>query len=467
MTSHDLALLNALLCNDFPSFVRRSFHTLHPGTPYLDNWHHAAIAYQLDRVRRGEITRLIVNLPPRYLKSLMVSVAFPAFLLGHEPWRRIFCISYGGELTDKHSADFRSIIESTWYRRAFPKMRIRRSLENEMITTQRGFRKGTTVMGALTGLGGDLFIIDDPQKAVDAQSEARRNSLNHWVSNTLMSRLDNKKTGAIIVVMQRVNMQDLSGYLIDSGGDWHVLDLAAIAEKDECIPIGEGRFHLRREGDVLHPERESQAVLAAMKTMLGSENFSAQYQQSPVPAGGAIIKRAWLRYYTTLPERKWTDHVIQSWDTAAKGGAHNCWSVCTTWLFKDGMFYLMDLTRGRYEYQKLRAVALTLADAHKPEAILIEDASTGTALAADLQEHHRYAVKLIPVEKDKESRLYVHQAKFEAGLVLFPQHATWLRDLVDELIAFPVGKADDQVDSLSQALAHKKSGYDSTLSWVG
>jgi len=204
-----------------------------------------------------------------------------------------------------------------------------------------------------------------------------------------------------------------------------------------------------------------------MRQTLGSEIYSAQYQQSPVPMGGAMIKRAWLRYYTTLPERKWTDQVIQSWDTAAKGGAHNCWSVCTTWLLKEGVFYLIDLTRGKYEYQKLRAVALELAEAHKPDAILIEDASTGTALAADLQERHRYAVKLIPVERDKEARLYVHQAKFEAGLVRFPQYATWLRDLEDELLAFPVGKADDQVDSISQALAYKKSGYDATLSWVG
>jgi len=346
-------------------------------------------------------------------------------------------------------------------------MRIRRSLEDEVTTTQRGFRKSTTVMGALTGLGGDLFIIDDPQKAVDAQSEARRNSLNHWVSHTLMSRLDNKETGAIIVVMQRVNMQDLSGYLIDSSDAWTVLNLPAVAEADERIAIDKNIYHLRREGDVLHPARESLATLEMMRQTLGSEIYSAQYQQSPVPMGGAMIKRPWLRYYTTLPERKWTDQVIQSWDTAAKGGAHNCWSVCTTWLLKEGVFYLIDLTRGKYEYQKLRAVALELAEAHKPDAILIEDASTGTALAADLQERHRYAVKLIPVERDKEARLYVHQAKFEAGLVRFPQYATWLRDLEDELLAFPVGKADDQVDSISQALAYKKSGYDATLSWVG
>lgn len=463
---HDRDVVDTLLRSDFLSFVRRCFQTLNPGASFLDSWHLAAIGYQLDRVRRGEINRLIINLPPRYLKSLMVSVALPAFLLGHEPWRRIFAISYGGELSDKHAGDFRSIVESAWFKRAF-KMRIRRSLEDEVVTTQRGFRKSTTVMGALTGLGGDLFIIDDPQKAVDAQSEARRNSLNHWVSHTLMSRLDNKETGAIIVVMQRVHMQDLSGYLIEASDGWTVLNLPAIAEADERIPIGESTYHFRKEGDVLHPARESLATLEIMRQTLGSEIFSAQYQQSPVPIGGAMIKRAWLRYYTKLPERNWTTKVIQSWDTAAKGGAHNCWSVCTTWLLADKNYYLLDVVRGRYDYPRLREMALTLADRHEPDVILIEDASTGTALAEDLQEHHRYAVQLVPVERDKEARLYVHQAKFEAGLVHFPKDAPWLRELENELLAFPVGKADDQVDSISQALAHRKSGYDWTFSWVG
>jgi hypothetical protein len=173
--------------------------------PFLPNWHIKAIAYQLERIRRGEINRLIINMPPRHLKSLTVSVAFTAFLLGLEPWRRIFAISYGNELSSKHASDFRSVVQSSWYIRTFPKKRIKRSLEDEVFTTARGFRKSTTVMGALTGLGGDTFIIDDPQKAADAQSESRRNSVNHWVTHTLMSRLDNMETEAIIVVMQRAD----------------------------------------------------------------------------------------------------------------------------------------------------------------------------------------------------------------------------------------------------------------------
>ena len=166
---HDL-----ILRNNFDAFLRRSLMTLNPGQPYLPNCHISAIAHQLNRVRRGEMTRLIINMPPRHLKSLTVSVAFPAFLLGHEPWHRIFTISYGSELSSKHASDFRSIVEASWYRRAFPNMRIARSLEDEVHTSARGFRRSTSVYGTLTGLGGNIFMIDDPQKPVDAQSDTQR-----------------------------------------------------------------------------------------------------------------------------------------------------------------------------------------------------------------------------------------------------------------------------------------------------
>ena len=234
-------------------------------------------------------------------------------------------------------------------------MRIARSLENEVSTTARGFRKATSVYGTLTGLGGDIFIIDDPLKPVDAQSEAQRNGLNQWVSNTLMSRLDSKERGVVIVVMQRVHLNDLSGYLIESG-DWTVLSLPAIAEQDEVIAIGEDQFHRRRAGEALHPEFESLASLQKLQRQIGSDVFAAQYQQCPVPPGGAMIRREWPRYYDHLPERTYRTEVIQSWDTAAKDGAQNDWSVCTTWMIIDDHYYLIDLTRGRYEYPRLKKV---------------------------------------------------------------------------------------------------------------
>jgi predicted phage terminase large subunit-like protein len=462
----DRDLLNALLRSDFNSFLYRCMLTLNPGAAFMPNWHLEAIAYHLQRVRAGEITRLIINLPPRYLKSLTVSVIFPAFLLGHNPRLKIFGISYGTELSGKHAADFRAIVESTWYKRAFSNMRISRAAESDVFTTKRGFRKSTSVNAALTGLGGDIFIIDDPQKPVDAQSETLRNGVTQWFSNTLRSRLDNKETGVIIVVMQRVHLLDLTGYLTESSDEWNVLSLPAIAEADEQIAVGSGEHYLRRAGEALHPAYESLATLEKLRNEVGSDVFAAQYQQAPVPPGGAMIRKEWLRYYEVAPERTYRTKVIQSWDTAAKNGAQNDWSVCTTWLIHDKHFYLLDVTRGRYEYPRLRETAAALAERFKPSVIMVEEASTGIALAQELRQAGTYAVRPIPVEHDKIGRLYVQQAKFEAGLVLFPKAARFLAALETELLTFPQGKTDDQVDSISQALAYKP-GYDASLSWVG
>jgi predicted phage terminase large subunit-like protein len=466
MLTLDEALLKAALRDDYPTFLHRCFLTLNPGVPLVPNWHIEAITYQLERIRRGEITRLIINMPPRYLKSLTVSVAFSAYLLGHDPRTRIISISYGNDLSAKHSADFRSIVQSHWYRKAFPGMRIVRDVGDEVITSLKGFRKSTSVGGALTGLGGNIFIIDDPQKPVDAQSEAQRRSLNQWFANTLMSRLDNKQTGAIIIVMQRVHMDDLAGFLAASSDEWTVLSLPAISEVEECIPIGPDRFYRRRPGEALHPTYESLETIRKLQQTLGSDVFAAQYQQCPVPPGGAMIRRDWLRYFEKAPERASRSKVIQSWDTAAKDGAQNDWSVCTTWLIIDKHFYLLHLSRGRYEYPRLRDTAVTLAERFKPDTILVEDASTGSALAQELKAKRSWAVRLVPIERDKVGRLYVQQAKFEAGLVLFPKGAEFLPELEAELLAFPQGRTDDQVDSISQALAYKGSNYDTSMSWV-
>ena len=465
MNSHDTKLLHAGLRSDFVTYLYRCFLHLNPGALFLPNWHIHAIAYQLERVRRGEITRLIINLPPRYLKSITVSVAFPAFLLGLSPSRRIITISYADELSAKHASDFRSVVHSRWYQRGFPSMRILRSTEGELLTTKRGFRKSTSVSGTLTGLGGDLIIIDDPQKPADAQSDARRSSVNQWVTNTLMSRLDNKQTSAVIVVMQRVHMDDLSGYLTGSSDDWTVLSLPAIAEEEASIPIGPNKFYHRQIGEALHPTHESIETLRKLEQTLGPDVFAAQYQQSPVPAGGGMIKRTWLRYYDDAPANIPGSRIIQSWDTAAKDGAQNDWSVCTTWLVADDNYYLLDLVRDRFEYPLLRDTALELANRFKPHEILIEEASTGIALAQELRERGDFFINPVKIERDKIGRLYVQQGKFAAGRVWFPRSAPFVPELERELLTFPQSRHSDQVDSISQALSYEL-GYDYTYSWV-
>ena len=461
MAKYEQVLLDAILRNDFKSFLRRCLATLNPGMPFLPNWHIKAITYQLERARRGEINRLIINMPPRHLKSLTVTVAYTAFLLGHDPRQRIFAISYGSELSSKHARDFRAIVESPWYRRVFPKMRITRGTDDDVTTSRKGFRKATSVGGALTGMGGNMIIIDDPQKPTEAQSEALRNKVNDWVSNTLMSRLDNKETGAIIVVTQRVHMDDLSGFLMTERKGWEVLSLPAIAEVEDRIQIGDDDFYYRKVDEALHPAHESLETLLRLQQELGPDVFAAQYQQCPVPAGGNMIKREWIRCYeqNELPKRTYRTKILLSVDTAAKDGAQNDWSVCATLQVEDGVYHLLDITRGRYEYPVLRQVVTELVKRYAPDVVLIEDASTGIALAQELRSALRKPVELVKIEHNKIGRLYVQQAKFAAGLVRFPKGAAFMGELERELLTFPQCKHDDQVDAISQALAYEFSGY--------
>jgi hypothetical protein len=238
MRPSDSRTLEALLRSDFRAFVHKVFATLSPGQTYVSAWHVEAIAWRLEQVRRGEVRRLIINMPPRSLKSITASVAFPAFILGHDPSRRIICVSYSGDLTKKHSNDFRAVLEVPWYRRTFPNARTGpyKNSETEIELTARGFRLATSIGGTLTGRGGDIIIIDDPLKPDDALSETKRSAANHWFANTLLSRLDDKRTGAIVVVMQRVHMDDLTGFLLSQSDEWEVLSLPAIAERPPWRP---------------------------------------------------------------------------------------------------------------------------------------------------------------------------------------------------------------------------------------
>jgi predicted phage terminase large subunit-like protein len=461
-------LVAAILRKDLACFVRRVATTVVPaGLTW--NWHLDAICHALEQVRLGTTRRLIINLPPRSLKSVIASVAFPAFVLGHDPSKRIICVSYAQDLATKHSNDFRALLGSDWYRRIFTRTRPsdRKNTEAEVQTTLGGMRLATSVGGTLTGRGGSLIIIDDPIKPDDALSATTRDSCSKWFSNTLLSRLDNKVEGAVVIVMQRVHMDDLVGYVTrQTGTDWTVLNLPAVSPADLDIPIGEGRTHRFREGSLLHPEREPQHVLDDLRANLGSDSFSAQYLQQPVPPGGAMIKRKWISRYRETPTRKPGQSIIQSWDTAAKGGPGNDWSVCSTWLVARPNYYLLHIHRGRHDFPELRHKAIELSKRYNPTRILIEDIGAGTALHQELRKMGLPA-RAIKVNRDKQVRMAEESVKFENGFVHLPETAAWLPVLEDELFAFPGGRHDDQVDSISQALKHGASGYQLTAENIG
>lgn len=462
----DARKLEALLRNDFRPFIHKTFATLAPAQKYTRTWHVEAMAWQLERARRGDLRRLIINMPPRSLKSIVASVAFPAYVLGHDPSRRIVCVSYSGDLSKKHSNDFRALIESAWYQSTFPDTRIGpyKNSETEIELTARGYRLATSVGGTLTGRGGDIIIIDDPLKPDDALSETKRSSANQWFANTLLSRIDDQRTGVIIVVMQRVHMDDLTGFLLDQSDDWELLSLPAIAEVDETIPLSAKRTHKRSIGDPLSPIRQPLDTLEALKLQLGSDAFSAQYQQAPVPPGGAMVKRHWIKRYSVLPPETERRLTIQSWDTASKGGPDNDWSVCTTWIrAKNTNWYLVDVWRGRVDYPTLKAKVQSQAEKFEAQRILVEDAGAGIALVQELRGRVSGIIGVKP-NGDKESRMAVASAKIEAGQVLLPERAEWLADLEAELFAFPGSRHDDQIDSISQALLDKNHSLMSMLS---
>lgn len=453
----DRPLLCGAIQTDFYAFAQRCFQTLHPGVQFLPNWHIEAIAYHLQRVQAGTIQRLIINLPPRYLKSLLASVISPAFMLGHDPSKRIICASYSSDLATSFSIQTRTVIRQDWYRETFPTTEISRTkdTETEFHTTQQGYRLATSVGGSLTGRGANLVIVDDPLKAHDAASDAIREQVNSWFGNTLMSRLDDKRNDAIVVVMQRLHVDDLSGWLQRNSDDWVVLNLPAIAEHRQTFQVDENQFHTREVDDVLHPEREPRSVLDKIRKAMGSDNFAAQYQQDPAPPGGNLIKRDWIKRYEIRPPRTSSTLVVQSYDTASKAGQDNSWSVCTTWYVAGNDYYLINVCRERCDYPTLKKKAIALHSEYRPSIILIEEAGIGVALTTELREQGLPTVAVRPTST-KLDRMSVQSAKFEAGQVLFPTDAPWLGELEAELLTFPHSRFDDQVDSISQALGHER-----------
>ena len=272
-----------ILRNDFYAFLHRAFLELNPQARFEPNWHLEVLAAKLEEVRLGKCKRLIVNLPPRQLKSIAASIAFPAWLLGHDPAKQILAISYAQDLSDKLARDCRALITSPFYQSLFAtRLSAERNAVAEFETTQGGYRLSTSVGGVVTGRGADVIIVDDPMKADDALSDARRQAVHGWYDNTLRSRLNSQEQGAIIVIMQRLHADDLVAHLQETES-WDVLSLPAIAERDECYrlitPYGRRIIH-RKTGEVLHPGLLPASNLEGLRLSMTEYNFAAQYSRT-------------------------------------------------------------------------------------------------------------------------------------------------------------------------------------------
>jgi len=459
--SIDRKTADALYRNNFGAFAYATFSIVHPGEPLIPNWHIDCICYRLEQMARRleagsnaqptseEISnRLVINLPPRSMKSFLVSIAWVAWVLGRNPSLRIICASYSEELAYKFSRDCRALLESRFYKRIFRQTRInpRKSTESEFETTKRGYRLATSVGGTLTGRGADILIIDDPTKANDVSSHVALRAANEWFSGTALTRLNNPAQSLVLILQQRLHADDLSGVLIERG--WPSIVIPTVAIDAEDYAIADDEIYSRPAGELLQSNRDSMQALESTKREIGSRNFAAQYLQNPTPPDGNMIKSSWLRRFQTTPRRDKFQSIVISCDPAGKPGISNDYTAIAVLGILEKDFYLLFLNRGHWTVLEMQRHIISLASQWDPTQVLVEDTSSGMGLIQLLRENTTLPVIGRRPKQDKETRLSRHQGRFEAGSILLPAEASWLADFESELFAFPNGRYDDQVDAL-------------------
>lgn len=463
-----------ILRNDLSSFTQEVFHTVDPSAPYLHNWHIDYICEHLEACEKREIKRLIINMPPRYMKSICVSVAFPCWLMGRNPSEKIVVGSYARELALKHSVDSRVIIQSEWYRDCFPDIKLApdQNEKGKFMTTERGHRMAVSVGSAVTGEGGNYLIVDDPHNPLEAASDVQRVTAINWFEQTFSTRLNDKKNGVIIVVMQRLHQEDLTGYLLEkhkSDGLYTLLSLPAIEETAKTYSFGRV-IKSREVGDLLHDEREGQAEIDQRKVELGAYAFAGQYQQRPAPLGGGEFKQENIQYYYEEPSAREMNIYILVDPAHSKKKASDWTAMVVIGLASDNNYYLLDVIRDKFNPTERIDALIKLHKkwnklSGKPPVVGYErygrDSDSHYIKIAQEKLNYRFHIidlggtmnkldrirRLIPIFEEKRFYFprtipYVNYTKDRRDLV---------KDLIDqEMMLFPVATHDDVIDAMAR-----------------
>jgi predicted phage terminase large subunit-like protein len=447
--SYSVSVLTALLRSDFRAFVEKCFVHLNPGQMYHDNWHVGVIAHALAGCLEGKTKRLVILLPPRNLKSTIVSIAWPAFVLGHFPSMKFVCASYSQDLAHKLSNDTRSIMISDWYRELFPGTTISSLKDTQQVfeTTQHGGRFATSVGGPLTGFGGDIVIVDDPQKPIDMAHESSRHKARDWLFNTAISRFNSQKDGILIIVMQRLHEDDLVGN-IEHNPDFTVLKIPARAEEDLAFHLDADTRLLFRAGSYQQKDRFGPMEFEAQRKAMGSRDFSAQYQQNPLPLDGGLFNIEWFPLCEKVPQ---ISELIMSVDVAATSGGGN-YTAVTLWGHLDHQWYLIAAHRFQFDAAKVRQEIVALDKHHRPDLVVIDSDGIGKSLVSELQFQGFKHIYPSSSRLSKLQRAEQIVSMIEGGRVWLLATAPKLAEFQREIISFPNGKYDDFVDSMTQVL---------------
>lgn len=470
------ALLNAA---SLRGFVADAWQIVEPRTPFVSNWHIDAICDYLQAASRGELQRLIINVPPRHMKSLTVSVFWPAWCWTWAPHLRFLTASYNSSLAERDAVKARDLLRSNWYRERWPDVQLKDDVNrtSRYENTYSGYRIATSVGGEATGEGGDVIIIDDPHKAEEALVETARQRVLDWHDGTVGFRFNDPKTGIEVVVMQRLHERDLTGHLLERDGWTHL-----------CLPARYEPHHpfhwpddpRTKEGELLWPEHIPEAQLAQIEQTMGSYRGAGQLQQRPAALEGELLKRHWWRFYnprfldddelSQLPRFR---YILSSWDTSFKDRTTSDYVVGQIWGLHNADRYLLNSYRQRAGLQATKD-AMRAAHAwverrwpRTPHQILIEKSANGTEILTDLR---RELTGVIPitVSNDKISRAIAASSSLESGNIYLPGRrapdspagyhaADWVATFIEETASFPNGQYDDQVDAFSQAINYART----------
>lgn len=421
---------------------------------FIEAEHHLLIAealMKLEETGQG----LVITMPPRFGKTEMAVVLWMAWGFARNPRCQFIHTSSGEDLALRNSGAVKGIIQNDKFKELFEDCVIKADSSSKKLweTTESGGLKAASSGGVVTGFGagrmgwkeGDMFdgaiIIDDPLKPVDARSDKTRTTVNENLSQTMRSRRNHSNV-PVLIIMQRIHEDDPAQFALDGKMALDFDHLNLKARKDD--------------GTALWAEKLSLDEMARME-LSDRYTFASQYQQSPIAAGGNIIKLEWFMRYDNCPQGR----IIHSWDTAYKASEHNDPSCCSVWVLANGVYYLKEVIHGKYEYPELKRKIIALHERDNPETVLIEDKASGQSLIQELRQH----MNIIPIkpEADKLTRLIACSGAIESGRVHLPKEAHWLLEYEHELVSFPLAKHDDRVDSTSQFLNYVKENNTSYI----
>jgi predicted phage terminase large subunit-like protein len=477
--SRRLLLENKASCEgSLAAFLRCAWKIPEPSTQYLHNWHIDAISEYLTAVSKGQIKRLVINMPPRMIKSTAVTIMWPCWEWTLNPYERFILSSYSGKLSQAHSMTRRSIIESDWYQRRWgwemtpegvyvldekgnqkPWVQLAddQNRQAEYQNTRAGRMQTTSTGGTVTGLGGNKIVIDDPHNVEQAESDTERESAVRFNDKTLFTRLDDKKNGAIVCVMQRLHEKDYAGVVLRRGWEHLKIPNPNATKTTYILPISKKKI-TREVGQLMWPEREGEPEIAEARIALGEYGFAGQYGQEPSPADGVIFKRRFWKYYKALPT---LEAKVMSYDCAFKDLVTSDYVAGLVGGKRAADIYIIDYMLDHLGYSATKShMQLWMNGKHSDyTACLIEDKANGTAIIEELQRSFANVIAVNPLG-GKIARARAASPTLEAGNVwlpdpeVFPESAVWVQALIESCTKFPRGANDDDVDAFTQLVAY-------------